>query len=202
MNEHDYERLLNIHTNETNNGIFQSTHYHRYEPTPYFALEELLAHYEITENDHIVDFGCGMGRLNFFLHHKTGASVVGIDMNEQFIRESLKNYKNYQKKYKIKEDILQFHCCYAEKYRIQPTENKFYFFNPFSIPIFIKVLNNIFTSVEHSKRIVDVILYYPSDDYQFYLEHHTPFQLVKEIPIPHLYEKNPQERFLIYRYES
>lgn len=200
MNEHDYERMLNIRTNDMNNGVFQSTHYNRYEPTPYFALEELLTQYEITTQDHVVDFGCGMGRLNFFLHHKTRASVVGIEMNDQFIREALKNEKSYRKKFKTYEQNIQFHCCFAEKYKIQPKENKFYFFNPFSIPIFIKVLNNILLSVEESKRSVDVILYYPSDDYIFYLDHHTPFERIKEVTLPKLYDKNPQERFLIYRY--
>lgn len=199
MNETEYDRLLNIQTCGNHNGIYQSIHYNRYEPTPYAALETLLNNYEITQQDHIVDFGCGLGRLNFFLHYNTGASVVGIEMNEQFVKESMKNRKNYLKKYKKQEEPIQFQCCLAEDYAIQLSENKFYFFNPFSMPIFIKVINNIMLSVEQQKRTVDVILFYPSDEYRYYLDHQTPFELLKEIPIEQ--NKNPLERFLIYRFE-
>ena len=62
-------------------------HYHRYEPTPYSGLDELLNQYEIRSSDRIVDFGCGKGRLNFYMHHKCGALAVGIEMNEEFYKE-------------------------------------------------------------------------------------------------------------------
>lgn len=200
MNDTEYDRLFNIQTCGTNNGIYQSFHYNRYEPTPYLALEELLKHYEINEEDHVVDFGCGMGRLNFFLYHRCGASVAGIEMNQQFVKEALKNRKSYCKKWKKDEADFEFHCCLAEEYAIGLVDNKFYFFNPFSLPIFIHVLNNIMLSVEHRKRPVDLILYYPTREYQDYLENHTPFWLVQEIPIPDLVEKHTAERFLIYRF--
>lgn len=45
MNETAYDRFLHIDTCGINNGIYQSSHYNRYEPTPYSALEELLKHY-------------------------------------------------------------------------------------------------------------------------------------------------------------
>jgi hypothetical protein len=54
-------------------------------------------------------------------------------------------------------------------------------------------------SVEKYKREVDVILYYPSEDYIYYLENNTLFELIKEIQLPGLYENNTNERFLIYR---
>lgn len=100
MNETEYDRFLHIETCGSNNGIYQSIHYNRYEPTPYSALEELLKNYQINENDSIVDFGCGLGRLSIFLHYKTNASVLGIDMNEQFIKEAMKNRERYCKKFK------------------------------------------------------------------------------------------------------
>lgn len=199
MNETEYDRFLHIETCGSNNGIYQSIHYNRYEPTPYSALEELLKNYQINENDSIVDFGCGLGRLSIFLHYKTNASVLGIDMNEQFIKEAMKNRERYCKKFKKKEDKIQFLRCFAQNYPIQPTENKFYFFNPFSLQIFMKVLHHIMLSIEEKKRPVDVILYYPSNDYIDYINHYTPFEKVMEIPIPTLHEKNWQERFIIYR---
>ncbi|HVI21194.1 MAG TPA: SAM-dependent methyltransferase, partial [Bacillus sp. (in: firmicutes)] len=48
-------------------------------------------------------------------------------------------------------------------------------------------------------REIDLILYYASEDYIYYLENDTYFELKEEIVIPELYEQNPHERFLIYR---
>jgi SAM-dependent methyltransferase len=198
MKELNYDQLLNIETEGNQRGQNKSFHYHRYEPTPYPALEKLFAEYELTSTDHIVDFGCGKGRLNFFIHYLFHSSVTGVEMNEKLYEEALENKANYLLKAKNKGKI-QFKCCLAENYEISPLDNRFYFFNPFTIPIFWKIINHILVSVEEFKREVDVILYYPSEDYIYYLENHTLFELIKEIQLPGLYENNANERFLIYR---
>jgi SAM-dependent methyltransferase len=198
MKELKYDELLNIETEGNQRGYNKSFHYHRYEPTPYQALEKLFAEYELTSSDHIVDFGCGKGRLNFFIHYLFGASVTGVEMNEELYEEAIENKANYLIKAKNKGEI-QFQCCLAEKYEINPLDTRFYFFNPFTIPIFWKIINNILVSVEKYKREVDLILYYPSEDYIYYLENNTLFELIKEIQLPGLYENNANERFLIYR---
>ncbi|QCR32656.1 methyltransferase [Lysinibacillus sp. SGAir0095] len=199
MNEDHYEELLHINTQGNKSDINHSIHYHPYEPTPYSALEELFKHYEVQPNNHVVDFGCGKGRLNFYLHYRFLVSVVGIEMNNTFYQDAMKNRHNYLKKTHRNSETIHFQCCLAEQYEIQPTDNRFYFFNPFSVQIFMKVLNNILLSVEKHKREIDLIFYYASDDYRYFLDQHTEFELIKEIPLPELYVKNTYERFLIYR---
>lgn len=193
VREKEYDDLLRIKTVGNQTGFYESLHYHRYEPTPYWILERLLDEYEIKKEDHIVDFGCGKGRLNFFIHYKTGAYVSGVEMNEHFANEAKKNLENYLQK---KKDRIHFYCCLAEDYVIKPTDNKFYFFNPFAISIFRQVLANILLSVEQQYREVHLILYYPSEDYIYYLDNQSVFELYKEIV---LNETNPFERILIYR---
>lgn len=199
MKEPNYDELLNIETEGNQRGYNKSFHYHRYEPTPYSALEKLFAEYELNSSDHIVDFGCGKGRLNFFIHYLFHASVTGVEMNEKLYEEAMENKENYLIKANENKGEIQFQCCLAEKYEINPLDNRFYFFNPFTIPIFWKIINHILVSVEKFKREVDVILYYPSEDYIYYLENNTLFELIKEIQLPGLYENNANERFLIYR---
>lgn len=199
MFEKDYDKLLNIETEGDQKGFNESFHYHRYEPTPYRALEILFNHYELNSNDRIVDFGCGKGRLNFYINHLFNSTVIGIEMNEIFYNEAIKNKESYIKNSLKNEDQIQFNCCLAEDYNINPLDNHFYFFNPFSIQIFMKIINNILSSVEKFPREIDVILYYSSDDYVYFLETQTSFELKKEVIIPGLYEKNQYERFLIYR---
>ncbi|WP_156291597.1 class I SAM-dependent methyltransferase [Oceanobacillus salinisoli] len=200
MKEYYYDKLLNIKT--SNHRPFSgkhSLHYHPYEPTPYSAMEELFNKYAINQDDHIVDFGCGLGRLNFFIHYFYHASVLGIERNEDYHKIAVENKQQYVRKFKRNTDKIEFLCCLAEEYEIRANDNRFYFFHPFSIQIFRKVIQNILISVEKNRRGVDLILYYAHDDYVYFLENETLFELILEVKIPDLYERNPYERFLVYR---
>lgn len=199
MKEKEYDEQLNIKTGGDQKGTHPSFHYHRYEATPYSALEVLFANYELKSSDRIVDFGCGKGRLNFYVSYLYNATVVGVEMNEIFYQESVANRDTYLKKTNRSIEKIHFHCCIAEEYEIDPLDNCFYFFNPFSVQVFMNIVKNILVSVEASAREIEIILYYPSEDYIYYLENYTSFRLRKEVTLPGIYEKNPNERFLIYR---
>lgn len=196
MNEQKFEKLLNVKTTGEQKGFMPSLHYHRYEPTPYSALELFFSEYRLEAQDKVVDFGCGKGRLNFYLNFTYNINVTGIEMNEVFYYEALENKKGYLKNFRNRADKINFYCTLAEEYTILPDENKFYFFNPFTVQIFMNVVNNILISFEKNQREVDLILYYPSQDYIDYLERQTPFDMVLEIKLP---DNNPNERFLVYR---
>jgi SAM-dependent methyltransferase len=199
MKEQYYDELLNIKTIEEQDGFNESFHYHRYEPTPYSALEKLFNQYKLNNIDNVVDFGCGKGRLNFYINYLFDANVLGIEMNEEFYQEAIENRESFLKKTGNSKDKIQFQCCLAEQYQISPQDNKFYFFNPFSIQIFMSIVNNILRSVEKYEREIELILYYGSEDYLYFLEDQTVFVLKEEIILEGLYEDNPRERFLIYR---
>ncbi|MDM5153176.1 methyltransferase [Bacillus sp. DX1.1] len=199
MNEQYYDALLNIKTVGDQKGFNKSLHYHRYEPTPYSALETLFNQYNLKSSDRVVDFGCGKGRLNFYIHHVCGASAVGIEMNETFYEEAMENRERYAKKVRSSKDQIQFQCCLAQRYEIDPRDNRFYFFNPFSVQVFMNVINNILVSVEEAGRQIELILYYPSEDYIYFLDNQTAFELKEEVRLPGMYERNGNERFLVYR---
>jgi len=199
LNEKYYDDLLNIKTEGEQKGFNDSYHYHRYEPTPYSALEILFKQYPLTSSDRIVDFGCGKGRLNFYINYLFNATVVGIEMNEKYYLEAIKNKQNYVKKTRKAEEKVLFFNCLAEHYHINSSDSHFYFFNPFSIKIFINIINNILESVEKSKREIELVLYYVSDHYIYFLENQTAFELKEEIILPDAFKQNPNERFLIYR---
>jgi SAM-dependent methyltransferase len=199
MNEQFYDHLLQIKTGRDDNRLHKSFLYHRYEPTPYSALDTLFSEYELKSHDRVVDFGCGKGRLNFYIHYKFGATVIGVEMDQTFYEEAIANRKSYSKKMSKIHDNMHFICCLAEEYVVNPADNRFYFFNPFTIQVFMQVVNNILRSVEQDERELEIILYYPSEDYIYYLENYTAFQLKKEVKLPELFPNNANERFLIYR---
>ena len=196
MKEKYYDKLLNINTIGNQNWKNTSTHNHPYEPTLYVALEELFEDYNLSKNDHIVDFGCGMGRLIFYINYYFKSYVTGVEINERYYEEALINKINYVKKNKKSEDKINFECNLAQQYEISTLDNKFYFFNPFSIQIFSKVIDNILESYEENMRDMDIIMYYPSAGYLDFLDYKTPFILNKEIYLKDLYEKDDREKFV------
>ncbi|WP_099191331.1 methyltransferase [Tepidibacter mesophilus] len=200
MKEQYYENLLNIKTTGHQKWDKNVVHYHPYEATLYSALEILFQQYQVKSYDNIVDFGCGKGRLAFYINHFYKSNVTGIEMNEDIYIEAINNKNSYLKKHRNNKNEIKFLCCFAQEYDIKPIDNKFYFFNPFSIQIFRKIINNILQSVEEYERIVELILYYPSDDYIYYLENNTSFALIDEIIMDKLYNCDNNERFLIYRF--
>lgn len=199
MKEQYYDELLNIQTVGEQDGFYKSFHYHRYEPTPYSALQILFEQYELKSSDRVVDFGCGKGRLNFYINYFHGADVIGIEMNKTFYEEAMINRDYYVDAVEENGGQIDFECCLAQEYEINSRDNRFYFFNPFSVQVFMSVVNNILLSVETVEREVEIILYYPSEDYIYFLEYQTVFELKEEVQLPGLYESNSNERFLVYQ---
>lgn len=198
MDENYYEKLLNIETTGEQKWDCNVTHCHPYQATSYDALEILFGEYNLDEDDSIVDFGCGKGRLIFYINHFFDSNVKGVEMDSSLYSDCLNNRISYLQTHKNNNGRVEFSCDFAQEYKIKHQENKFYFFNPFSVQIFIKTLANILSSVYDSKRKVDLILYYPSKDYIYYLENDTPFYLEKEIRLDRHFNKDGDERFLIY----
>ena len=58
-------------------------------------------------------------------------------------------------------------------------------------------MENILISMENYPRHVELILYYASDEYQYFLEHRTAFTLKQEITLPNN-NRDYRDRFLIY----
>lgn len=200
MDEFEYDQHLGIKTVGLHEVRNQMVHYNRYEATPYVALDALFEEYKFEKTDVVVDFGCGKGRFPFYVNHHFKASVTGVEMSGQLYLDALQNQSSYMEKRKNMKGFIRFENGLAEEYIIEETDNRFYFFNPFSIQIFMNVIDRILESVEQKNRQVDIILYYPTSDYIQYLENSTVFEHLKEVQVPGLYENNENERFVIYRY--
>lgn len=192
----NYDKLLHIKTEEIQLGFNKSYHYHRYEPTPYEHLEQLFQEFPLHETDHIVDFGCGKGRLNFFIHYLFQSAVTGIEMNEEFYQDALVNLEQYTKRRKRQKEKIHFYLGTAEAYSIKKEENYFYFFNPFSIQIFQKIVRNIMYSLEEENREVKLILYFPSDEYRFFMDNHPSFSKVGEVQVG---TNKDKDQFILYK---
>lgn len=197
MAERKHDQSLRIRTvgmREWRNG---TVCYHRYEATPYKALDRLFQVYKLNKSDKVVDFGCGRGRVPFYIHHRFQIPVTGIEVHDKTYEEALQNKASYRQQAKHIHAPIRLKYGLAEHYEVKGTDNTFYFFNPFSIEIFRQVVRNILRSAEEEPRTIDIILYYPVAEYKQFLQMHTSFQLIHRVTVPGATHK--KEKFLIYR---
>lgn len=175
----------------------EDTPYNRAESTPYLALETLFERYKLSEEDQLVDFGAGRGRVAFYIHNKFNIPITAVELNELTLDEALRNKKGYRTHANHLEAPIQFQYGYAEQYEVTEEDNKFYFFNPFKAEIFEEVVENIVDSAEKVGKEIDIILYYPMPGYKRYLQEKTDFKLVEKVLVDGM--KDKREKFLIYR---
>lgn len=197
MAERKYERSLRIRTVGMREWGREVGHYSRYEATPYRALDELFKNYRPARTDQVVDFGCGRGRVTFYIHHRFHIPVTGIEVNEKTYQEAVDNKERYRQVAKHIAAPIKLDFGLAEHYQIRAAENLFYFFNPFSAKIFKQVVNNILTSYREQERPLDIILYYPMPGYVRFLKNRTPFRLLNKVRVPGANEA--RKMFKIYR---
>ncbi|MGI6040074.1 MAG: SAM-dependent methyltransferase [Clostridiales bacterium] len=196
MAERKLDKVLGIRTTGIREWKDDNIDYSRYEPTPYKALEILSANYKFRGVNRVVDFGCGRGRVAFYLHNRFHLPVTGIEANCKTYEEALENKAVYRLKAKHIPAPIKFKYGLAQHYKIDKTDNCFYFFNPFTVQIFKKVVNNILSSVEKDPRTVDLIIYYPLPEYKEYLRT-TPFNIMNKFKVPGATDN--KEKIIIYR---
>lgn len=200
MLERKFDKKLRIRTRGLREWRDRTTEFNRYEATPYVALNKLFQEYKLKENDKLVDFGCGRGRVPIYVHHHFQIPVTGIEVNDITYEEALNNKMSYRQQAKHIPAPIKLKFGLAEQYEVKKSDNRFYFFNPFSEKIFKKVVLNIMNSLEDHDRPVDIILYYPLQEYKQILKKYTPFYLMNKIRVPDATDK--KEKFLIYRYKN
>lgn len=187
-----YDEKFNIKTTGTRSWGRKSL-YNRTESTPYMALHHFSKSYEFSKEDHLVDFGCGKGRVAIFISSMFKIPVTAIELND-LTYEELENNVNSSN---FENDVILVKE-YAEKYSIKKDENKFFFFNPFDISIFKKIVENIIKDSIKNQKEVEIILYYPLGSYKKFLKKDTPFKFHEKINVSG--SIGFKEKFLIYKF--
>ena len=168
-------------------------YHHPYEPTPYSVLERLADSGLLSKGDVVLDYGCGKGRVGFFLSHRAKAKTIGIEYDERIYGSALENRKTAKAK-------AHFVLTRAEEYEVPSEVNRCYFFNPFSVEILHKVMARIMESWYAYPREVFLFFYYPADEYISYLMTVEELEFYDEIECDDLFDgKDIRERIMIFQ---
>lgn len=191
MKEYEWDKKLKIDTYGRIDGHADEYHY-PYEPTPYAVLERLAQSEYILAEDIVIDYGCGKGRVSFFLNHVLGCHTIGVEYDRKLHQKAAENKHIAHRKQ------VEFVCENAENYEVH-NANIFYFFNPFSVEVLRKVIGRIKESFYNNPRVMKLFFYYPNDEYVAYLMTEYELELLDEIDCQDLFVgKNHRERILIF----
>ena len=195
-----FEDFLGIESTEIVYNNRYNDDYYRYEPTSYSGLICAFDELEdvLTKHDRLVDFGCGKGRVLFYVNQRFQCEVCGIEVDEELYELALDNRAYYNTRFRDSMEKIEILNGKAEEYEIRPEDNVFYFFNPFEINIFEQVIDHIIASVEKHPRRVFVMMYYPKTEYTRHMKHKR-FKLFRIAKLP-TYEMDWDEKVVIYEY--
>lgn len=191
--EQKWDRRLKIDT-VGRDDLFEDAYHYPYEPTPYEVLERLVESGYINRSSLLLDYGCGKGRVSFFLNAMLGCKTLGVEFDKRIFQQAEKNKEKSGKG----EDVT-FYCENAEQFEIRDADC-FYFFNPFSVKILQSVIGKIKKSYYNNPREMRLFFYYPSDEYIYYLMTIEELFFCGEINCKELFlNKNERERILIFK---
>ena len=193
QNEQNWDRLLHVHTTGRDDSRSDQYRY-PYEPTTYSVLERLVNTGMIRKENTLLDYGCGKGRVDFFLTYQTRCHSIGVEYDDRIYEKAMEN-----KQSAVSGERISFVLVNAEEYKVPEAVDRVYFFNPFSLEILRKTVARIIDSYYEHPREIQLFFYYPSDEYISYLMTVDEFLFLDEISCQDLFEGNdPRERMVVF----
>lgn len=156
------ERKYSLNTMGTDNllGLEEKgidiSHATMYMPATYGLLEQLFREHHIKSCKHLLDIGCGKGRIMAVAAQHHFKKISGIEISKSFCLDAEENMAGIQKTYPtLQYSIINNDAFY---YDIPPGVDCIFLFNPFDEIILEGVMNNIEESVRKKPR--DLVIAY------------------------------------------
>jgi SAM-dependent methyltransferase len=192
--EVELDRFLKIKTNGRDDSASTPTNY-PYEATPYSVLQTLANSGYLSKRDKIIDFGCGKGRVDFYLAYSVKAKMIGVEFDPRLYNSALKNSQTA-----ISSARVSFVNCDACDYVIDFDVTGAYFFNPFNLEVLECVINNLRRSKNENDREIKLFFYYISLPYMKYLFTQSDITFVENIECMDQFEEyDDRESIAIFK---
>ena len=114
-NETRWDKLLHIRTMGRDDS-HSDEHRFPYEPTPYCVLERLANSGCIRKGNTVIDYGCGKGRVDFFLAYQTRCNSIGVEYDERIFGRAMENKAD-----SVVSDRVDFVQANAETFKVPET---------------------------------------------------------------------------------
>lgn len=188
--EVQYDKLLHIRTSgrdDTNSNFIN----YPYEASPYCVLERLAYSGYIKKKEYIIDFGCGKGRVDFYLAYCAKANMIGVEYDQRLYNSAILNKQNA-----LSKNRTSFYLCEASIFDIDNNITGAYFFNPFSVEVLEKVISNIKISLNNNPRDFKLFFYFPSLEYLSYITNNN-IKIIDKIDCQDLFIDNKEREYIL-----
>ena len=174
--EHYYDKKFGIETDDSTSfknipESFQKGIYKDgviFQSSKFRHLKRMADCLKLDNNDVFIDFGSGKGRVLFFVAQYKLKKVIGVDINKNLVLIAIQN----QSRLKLPTPVEIIHGDATQTDVREGTV--FFFYNPFGIRTFVKVLNNIKDSLKINPRRIRIVyfnsVYYNLLDSEDWLE--------------------------------
>lgn len=130
-----------------------------YMPASYDLLEIIFEQIKTLPPRHLIDFGCGKGRVLCVAAHHDVVKVTGIDISKEFC-EAAKN--NLLRVKQIKPNLVS-HVINNDAFYFDVPDDAdcLFFFNPFDEILMSGVVENILDSLKNKSREIRIVYFNP-----------------------------------------
>ena len=122
-----------------------------YDPLPYRSLRALARHLPLSPSDHLLDIGCGKGRVLCFFALRRVRRCSGIEIERELAEDARRNARSLRCR-RAPIDVTHADAVDAEI----GDASIIYLFNPFSAEVLEPVLGSIETSLRARPRALRI----------------------------------------------
>jgi len=145
-----------------------------YEPSSYLQIKSVFKKYPLCRDDHLIDFGCGKGRVLVMASEYGCRNLYGIDISSYLLEIARVNLNQC----KQTDVVFELLCMNAKYYDFNQKINKIFFYNPFQLKVFIHIFKSLLHSIDDNPRMVTVYFNGAQKSTIEYFEKMGRFQLI------------------------
>lgn len=140
------QRICGVSLSEERETRFADEGAHDPTATHYFVLEELFSHLAFDDGSHLLDVGCGKGRvLAHFVRQRYPGRATGIELDPELAEAAARWVGRYDSLSIISGSVLDIDL---DRY------THFYLFNPFSPGVLQAFIESLEAQLTHAATIV------------------------------------------------
>lgn len=126
----------------------------RYEPTSYAVIQKAIDFIKFKEDDVLIDYGCGSGRVLFAIATQRLKKIIGIEFDDALVNIAKSNLKHSKHK------ITPVEIIHMDATIFDPIEGTvIYLGNPFGEKTLKIVLDNIKSSLDRNPRTIRIVYF-------------------------------------------
>lgn len=120
-----------------------------------YPVSRMLDSLQISEQDSVLDIGCGKGLFLYYAKRYPFRLISGIDLNAQLVSVARRNMS------KLSDTRIDVWHCDARTFGAYDKYNIFFINNPFCKEVLCEVVNRIIDSQRQNMRRITVIYQFP-----------------------------------------